>query len=244
MSSCGTSKSSRRSGRGGGTSAVTVAATIRSVRKARIDRRRRAPPDQVPVGRAAHVPQRLDVPDGGRAGAIAVPDPQHAAGGQRVGDEPRHLLTLLLAAEQMHTAGQLACGRRVVGLHGREQLAQAGRGGGVERRAIQSVQRESHRNRLGRRQVDRRQGPRLVQAVAAPAAGLGVDRHPGLLQGGDVALDRARADFEPAGQPVCAARTGSHRAKLFNERIQPVRTVHGSTVNRRCDSFSGRTVRS
>jgi hypothetical protein len=44
-------------------------------------------------------------------------------------------------------------------------------------------------------------GARLVEAVAARAAGLGIDRHYRLLQRVDVLFDRAHADLETTGRP-------------------------------------------
>src|SRR5215471_15087072 len=48
---------------------------------------------------------------------------------------------------------------------------------------------------LGRSEVQRRERQRLVHRVTAGPPGIGVDRHPGLLQRPDIALDGPRADL-------------------------------------------------
>jgi hypothetical protein len=92
-------------------------------------------------------------------------------------------------AEQVDAAGQVAGRDGGVTLHRRDQHAQRRARGSPERRALQPPQRHRHRDGLARRQVDRRQRARLIEAIAARAAGLGIDRHPRLLQRVDVPFD-------------------------------------------------------
>ncbi len=193
-----------------------------------------APGHQVPVGGGrANVAERLDLSLGDRPGAVGVADPQHPPRLQRVRDQSRHRGGRRRAAglaEQVNTLGQLLGGGRVARLHRRHQLAQRRPGVRPERRAVQLPQRHRQRHRLARGQVHRRQRPRLVQAVAAGAAGLGPDRHPRLLQRADIPLDRPHADLEPPRQPARAPRPRRDRPQLLDDGVQPIRPVHAANL--------------
>ncbi|GHG11836.1 hypothetical protein GCM10017567_31330 [Amycolatopsis bullii] len=67
---------------------------------------------------------------------------------------------------------------------------------------------------------------RLVEAVAAGAAGLGVDRRAGLLQGADVPFDGAHADLESVREPARAAWPRRDGAKFFDDAVETIGPVH------------------
>jgi hypothetical protein len=91
--------------------------------------------------------------------------------------------------------------------------------------------------RRSQRLIRRMYARRVVQLARSPcrarsrrAAGLGVDRHPGLQEGADVPLDGASADLETLGQPAGAAWPGRDGAQLFDHRVEPIRAVHAATL--------------
>src|SRR6185437_7151393 len=79
-------------------------------------------------------------------------------------------------------------------------------------------------------EVDRRQRPLLVEAVAAGPPGFGPHRHARLLERADVAFDRPGADLEPAGQPPRAARPRRDSPQFLDKGIQPISPVHATTL--------------
>lgn len=85
---------------------------------------------------------------------------------------------------------------------------------GVRRVGLRG-ERHRDRDRLRRREVDRRQRGGLVQHVAPAWAGLRPHRQPGLLQGGDVPLDRAGAHLQPTSQPRGSAAVLAGAAQLL-----------------------------
>jgi hypothetical protein len=80
-------------------------------------------------------------------------------------------------------------------------------------------QGDRQRHGFAGREVDRRQRPLLVEAVAAGPPGFGPHRHAGLLERADVALDRPGADLEPVGQPPGAARPRRDRPQFLDKGI-------------------------
>src|SRR5690606_7523736 len=86
----------------------------------------------------------------------------------------------------------------------------------------------SHRDghRLGGGEVERGQRHLLVERVPASAPRRGVDRHAGLLQRRDVALDRTDAHLDARGR--LGGRTAARRdgAQVLDERVEPVGAVH------------------
>ena len=110
---------------------------------------------------------------------------------------------------------------------GGQNLAQRAAGGRGERRVLLPGQRHGDRDHLGRGEVQRGQGQRLVDRVAAAPPGLRVDRHPGFLQGQDVPLDGARADLVAPGQLPRGPESRRDRPQLLDQRVEPIGPVHG-----------------
>ena len=221
------SRSSPRKVRAVGTSAVTETEVIRSVRNARRASRSRHQATRYQWVARADVAERLDLAQAG--GALAVAVARCAARGGWTARRPPCAASdgTAPASPSRWTRPARSLGRGgVVTLHRRDQLAQRRARGRLERRPLQPPQRHRHRDGLPRRQVDRRQRTCLVEAVAARATGLGIDRHPRLLQRVDVPLDRAHTDLEAAGQPPRATRTRRDRPQLLDQGIEAIGTVH------------------
>ena len=127
-------------------------------------------------------------------------------------------------------AGQVAGGDHVRFGHGGNDLPYGAAGGALERADVDLRQRHRKGDSLGRAEVQRRERQRLVHGVTAGPPGIGVDRHPGLLQGPDIPLDGPRADLVQRCQLPRAAAARGAGPKLLHECVQPVGPVHIPTV--------------
>jgi hypothetical protein len=172
----------------------------------------------------------LDGAGGRRALAVAVDqldDPPADDGPFDVGDD----LAVGARSVRRHRAdagGQLLRLVDVRAPHGGQQLLLGATAGGGEGVVGQHRQRRHHGHRLGRLEVERRQGRRLLDGVAAEAPPLRPDGHAGLLEGEDVALDRAGADLEAVGQFLAGHDAGRPGAQLLDQCVQPVAAAHPS----------------
>ncbi len=116
-------------------------------------------------------------------------------------------------ADLMQELGGRRSGRR--SHHGGE-LLERGAPGPREGQRGEGSQRRGERGGFGRREVQRGQRRVGVEAVPAAGAGPGPNRHPGLLQGQQVALDGAGADLEVRGQRAGGHRAGGARPQLLH----------------------------
>ena len=131
------------------------------------------------------------------------------------------------AAVQPDARRQFACCVGVDFAEHREDLLQRAPAGLRERRGRVGRESRGDRRDLGCREVQRRQRVLGVDGVAAGTPGGGVDRDAGLLQRGQVALDRARAHLEPRRERGCRPRRRGDCPQVFDQRVEPVRAVHG-----------------
>src|SRR5207244_6977674 len=79
-------------------------------------------------------------------------------------------------------------------------------------------------------EVQRGQGHRGVEGVAAAGPGRGPDGHTRLLEGGQVALDRAHAHLEVLRELAGRPRPGRDGAQLLDERVETIGAVHAPSL--------------
>ena len=157
--------------------------------------------------------------------------------GRLPGLRPPRRLPRAGSADQPDPVHQLRGLGRPRGRGGGQNLAQRAAVGRGERRVLLPGQRHRDRDHLGRGEVQRRQGQRLVDRVAAAPPGLRVDRHPGFLQGQDVPLDGARTDLVALGQLPRRPGPRGHRPQLLDQRVEPIGPVHAPSRYPRVPTF-------
>src|SRR5690606_22787630 len=190
-----------------------------------------APGGQVPAVAGRGERHRLDVAFGLGTRPVDVGEADHPAGQDGLLQHRGHRRLVALGGGQEADAGGQFAGRRaVVRRHRRDDLVEGGAGGPGVRGAVRAGQRDRDRDGLGGGEVQRRKGAALVEGVAAAPPHVGEDRHPGLLEGADVALDRPDADLVPRGQLPCADAARRAGAQLLHQCVQAVGAVHTATV--------------
>ena len=121
--------------------------------------------------------------------------------------------------------------------HRGEHLGQRGAGVGGERERGQGGERDGDGGGLGRGDVERRQGARGVEHVAAARPGLRPDRDAGLQQRVDVALDGAGGHLEPLSRATpTSAPPAPRRAAPRRSRTAARSGSHGRECRRNGDS--------
>jgi hypothetical protein len=114
--------------------------------------------------------------------------------------------------QQLALRGRGECGADLVG-------GALDRGGKRDQPLLdrEACQRDQQRG-LACGEVDRRKLVVGVERVAAAAAAIGLDRHAGVLQRFEVAIDRPQRDAEPIGEllggDACASRAESWSGRL------------------------------
>ena len=111
---------------------------------------------------------------------------------------------------------------RVLIRHDGQQLAQRRARRMAERPAPKRAETDQERERLVDGEPHGAEGRGRVERVSARPPRLGPDRHTGLLQRGEVALDRAHRHLEALREPSRAPAPRRHRAQLLDERIEPI----------------------
>jgi len=203
---------------------------------------------------------RLDPSHGLPAAAVAVADREHPGRGERPLDGAEHAQVRPRAPDDVPARGGVRHVVRGVGFRvglvlrdrpahphaGRERLgpravARAERVPDLAARGVrvdgeraprrQRRERDGHGDGLPGREVHGGQGRARVEHVAAARARLRPDGQPGLLQRGDVALDRALAHLERGGEAGAGRAGPAGAAQLLGDRVETFGPVHDPSLD-------------
>ena len=195
------------------------------MRKARKVVAHLAPGDQRPHLAPEPQAERPDVARGAAAGLVRIVDGQHLALFDRALDQVDRLAGGV--ADHPHRRVDLGAGDAVlfgVGQHGADldQRLVGGACHGGAAKGAHHARAGNQRHDLVTREHQRRKVETLPHHVAN--AGLAVDRHPGRLQVGDVAIDGSLGNLEPRAELLGGDQTAT--TQMLHDLKEPVGAAH------------------